>query len=160
MWTKNCYMFKLDSEKAEEPEIQLPTSTRSWEKQWSSRKSIYFCFTDYTKAFDCVDHEKLWKILQEMIIPDHLTFLLINLCAGQEAAVRTRHRTTDCFQTVKWVHQGCMLSPCLFSLYAEYIMQNAGLIEAKAGIKISRRNINNLRYADNTPCLWKKVKRN
>ena len=94
-------MFKLDSEKAEEPEIQLPTSTRSWEKQWSSRKGIYFCFTDYTKAFDCVDHEKLWKILQEMIIPDHLTFLLINLCAGQEAAVRTRHRTTDCFQTVK-----------------------------------------------------------
>ena len=105
---------------------------------------------DYAKAFDCVDHNKLWKILKEMGIPDHLTCLLRNLCAGQEATVRTGHGTTDWFQMGKGVCQGCMLSPCLFNLYAEYITKNAELEEAQAGIKIARRNINNLRYADDT----------
>ena len=114
------------------------------------QKNIYFCFIDYAKAFDCVDHNKLWKILKEMGIPDHLICLLKNLFAGQEATVRTRHGTTEWFQIGKGVHQGCILSPCLFNLYAEYIMRNAGLEEAQAGIKISRRNINNLRYADDT----------
>ena len=102
------------------------------------------------KPFDCVDHNKLWKILQDMGIPDHLTCLLRNLYAGQEATVRTGHGTTDWFQIGKGVHQGCMLSPCLLNFYAEYIMRNAGLEEAQAGIKIARRNINNLRYADDT----------
>ena len=143
-------MFKLDLEKAEEPEIKLPTSTGSLKKQESSRKNIYFCFIDYAKAFDCVDHNKLWNILQEMGIPDHLTCLLRNLYAGQEATVRTGHGTTDWFQVGKGVRQGCILSPCFFNLYAEYIMRNARLDEAQAGIKIARRNINNLRYADDT----------
>ena len=107
-----------------------------------------FCFIDYSKAFDYVDHNKLWKILKEIGIPDHFTCLLRNLCAGQEASVRTGHGTTDWFHIGKGVHQGCMLSPCLFNLYAEYIMQNARLDEAQAGVNISRRNINNLRYAD------------
>ena len=111
---------------------------------------MYFCFIDYVKAFDCVDHNKLWKILKEMGIPDHLTCLLRNLYAGQEATVRTGHGTTDWFQIRKGVHQGCILSPCLFNLYSEYIMRNTGLDEAQAGIKIVRRNTNNLRYADNT----------
>ena len=111
--------------------------------------NIYFCFIDYAKAFDCVDHNKLWKILKEMGIPDHLTWLLRNLYAGQEATVRTGHGTTDWFQ-IKGVRQGCILSPCSFNLYAEYIMRNAGLEETQAGIKIARRNINNLRYADDT----------
>ena len=106
--------------------------------------------SDYAKAFDCVDHNKLWKILKEMGIPDHLTCLLRNLYAGQEATVRTGHGTTDWFQIGKGVCQGCILSPCLFNLNAEYIMQNARLDEAQAGIKIAGRNINNLRYADNT----------
>ena len=114
------------------------------------QKNIYFCFTDYAKAFDCVDHKKLWKILREMGIPDLLTCLLRNLYAGQEAKVRTGHGTTDWFQIGKGVHQGCILSPCLFNLYAEYIMRSAGLEETQAGIKIARRNINNLRYADDT----------
>ena len=114
------------------------------------QKNIYFCFVDYAKAFDSVNHNKLWKILQEMGIPDHLTCLLRNLYAGQEATVRTGHGTTDSFQTGEGVLQGYTLSPCLFNLYAEYIMRNAGLDEAKAGIKIAGRNINNLRYADNT----------
>ena len=108
------------------------------------QKNIYFCFIDYAKAFDHVDHNKLWKILQEMGIPDHLTHLLRNLYAGQEATVRTGRGTTDWFQTGKGVCQGCILSPCLFNLYAEYIMRNGGLEEAQAGIKIVRRNINNL----------------
>ena len=112
------------------------------------QKNIYFCFIDYDKAFDCVDHNKLWKILQEMGIPDHLTGLLRNLYAGQEATIRTGHGTIDWFQIGKGVRQGCILSPCLFNLYAEYIMRNPGLEEAQAGIKIARRNINNLRYAD------------
>ena len=110
------------------------------EKAREFQKNIYFCFIDYTKAFDCVDHKKLWKILQEMGIPDHLTCLLRNLYAGQEATVRTGHGTTDWFQIRKGVHQGCILSPCLFNLYVEYIMQNARLDEAQAGIKIAGRN--------------------
>ena len=114
------------------------------------QKYIYVSITDYAKAFDCVDHNKLWKILKEMGIPDHLTCLLRNLYVGQEATVRSGHGTTDWFQIRKGVHQGCILSPCLFNLYAEYIMQNVGLNEAQAGIKIARKNINNLRYADNT----------
>ena len=111
---------------------------------------MYFCFIDYAKAFDYVDHNKLWKILQEMGLPDHLTCLLRNLYAGKEATVRTGHGTTDWFQIGKRVLRGCILSPCLFNLYAEYIMRNAGLDEAQAGIKIAGRNINHLRYADNT----------
>ena len=114
------------------------------------QKNIYFCFIDYAKAFDSVGHNKLWKILKEMGIPDHLTCLLRNLYAGQEATVRTGHGTTDWFPVGKGVCQGCILLPCLFNLYAEYIMRNAGLDEAQAGIKISGRNINNLRYADDT----------
>ena len=114
------------------------------------QKNIYFCFTDYIKAFDSVNHNKLWKILKEMEIPDHLTCLLRNLNEGQEATVRTGHRTTDWFQIGKGVCQGCIVSPCLLNLYAEYIMRNAGLDEAHAGIKIARRNINNLRYTDDT----------
>ena len=111
-------MFKRVLEKAEEPEIKLPTSAGSWKKQESSR-NIYICFIDYAKAFDCVDHNKLWKILKEMGIPDHLTCLLRNLYAGQEAKVRTAHGTTDWFQIGKGVRQGCILSPCLFNLYVE-----------------------------------------
>ena len=110
------------------------------------QKNIYFCFTDNVKAFDCVDHNKLWEILKEMEIPDHLICLLRNLYEGQEATVRTGHGATDWFQIRKGVPQGCILSPCLFNLYAEYIMRNAGLEEAQAGIKIAGRNINNLRY--------------
>ena len=113
------------------------------------QKNIYFCFIDYAKAFDCMDHNELWKILKEMEIPDHLICLLRNLYAGQEATVSTGHGT-EWFQIGKGVHQGCILSPCLFNLYAEYIMRNAGLEEAQARIKIARRNINNLRYADDT----------
>ena len=114
------------------------------------QKNIYFCSIDYAKAFDCVDHNKLWIILKEMGIPDHLTCLLRNLYASQEATVRTGHGTTDWFQIGKGVHQGCTLSPCLFNLHAEYIMRNAGLEEAQAGIKIAGRNLKNLRYADDT----------
>ena len=120
------------------------------EKAREFQKYIYFCFIDYAKAFDCVDHKKLWKILKEMGIPDHLTCLLRNLYAGQEATVRNGHGTTDWFQIGKGVRQGCILSPCLFNLYAEYIMRNARLGEAQAGVKIVRRDINNLRYADDT----------
>ena len=111
---------------------------------------MYFCFINYAKAFDCVDHSKLWKILQEMGVPDHLTCFLRNLYEGQEATVRTGHGTTDWFQIRKGVRQACILSPCLFNLHAEYIMRNAGLEEAQTGIKIAGRNINNLRYADDT----------
>ena len=114
------------------------------------QKNIYFCSIDDAKAFDCVDNNKLWKNLKEMGIPDHLTCLLRNLYTGQEATVRTGHGITDWFQIGKGVHQGCIMSPCLFNLYAEYIMRNAGLHETQAGIKIARRNINNLRYADDT----------
>ena len=141
-------MFKLVLEQAEEPEI----ANIRWiiETAREFQKNIYFCFIDYAKAFDCVDHNKLWKVLKEMGIPDHLTCLLGNLCAGQEATVRTGHGTKDWFQTGKGVHQGCILSPWLLNFYAEYIMRNAGLEEAQAGIKIAGRNINNLRYTDDT----------
>ena len=120
------------------------------EKGREFQKNIYFCFNDYAKAFDCVNHNKLWKILKEIGIPDHLTCLLRNLYAGQEATVRTGHGPTDWFQIGKGVCQGCILSPCLFNLYTEYIIRNAGMEEAQAGIKISGRNINNLRYADDS----------
>ena len=140
-------MFKLVLEKPKEPEIKLPTSAGSWKKQ-EFHKNIYFCFIDYAKGFDFLDHNKFWQILKEMGVPDHLNFLLRNLYACQEATVRTG--TTDWFQIGKGVCQGCILSPCLFNLYAEYIMRNAGLEEAQAGIKITGRNINNLRYADDT----------
>ena len=120
------------------------------EKAREFQKNIYFCFVDYAKAFDCVDHNKLWNILQEMGISNHLTYLLRNLYASQKATVRTGHGTTDWFQIGKGVLQGCILSPCLFNFYAEYIMRNAGLEETQAGIKIARRNINNLGYADDT----------
>ena len=125
---------------------------RCWiiEKAREFQKNIYFCFIDYAKAFNCMDYNKLWKILKEMGIPDHLTCLLRNPYAGQEATVRTGHGTTDCFQIGKGIRQGCMLSPCLFNLYTEYIMRNAGLDEAQARIKIAGRNINNLWYADDT----------
>ena len=150
-------MFKLVLEKAEEPEIKLPTSAGSWKKQESSRKtSISALLT--MPVFDCVDHNKLWKILKEMGIPDHLTGLLRNLYAGQEATVRTGHGTTDWFQIAKGVHQGCILSPCLFNFYAEYIMRNAGLGEAQAGIKIARRNISNLTHADDTTLMGESEK--
>ena len=122
------------------------------------QKNIYFCFIDYAKAFDSVDHNKLWKILKEMGIRDHLTCLLRNLYAGQEATVRIGHGTTDWFQIGKGVSQGCILSPCLFNFYAECIMRNAGLDEAKAGIKIAGRNISKFRYADDT--LWQKARKN
>jgi hypothetical protein len=120
------------------------------EKAREFQESIYFCFIDYAKAFDCVDHNKLWKILQEIGIPDHLTCLLRNLYAGQEARVRTGRETIDWFQIGKGVRQGCILSPCLFNFYAEYIMRNTGLEETQAGIKIAGRNINHLRYSDDT----------
>ena len=120
------------------------------EKAREFQKNIYFCFIDYTKTFDCVDHNKLWEILKEMGIPAHLTCLLRKLYAGQETTVRTGHGTADCFQIGKGVRQGCILSPCLFNLYAEYIMRNASLDETHAEIKIAGRNINNLRYADDT----------
>ena len=120
------------------------------EKAREFQKNIYFCFIDYAKAFDCVDHNKLWKILKEMGIPDHLTCFLRNLYVGLEATVRTGHGTTDWFQIGKGVRQGCILLPCLFNLYAEYIMRNAGLEEAQTKIKIAGRNIKNFRYADDT----------
>ena len=141
----NFQIFKLDLEK---------TGTRDQfaNSYWIIKKAREFqknfCFIDYAKAFDCVNHNKLWKIQKEMGIPDHLTCLLRNLYAGQDAAVRTRYGTTDWFQIGKGVCQGCLLSPCLLNLYAEYIMQNVRLDEAQAGIKISRRNINNLRCAN------------
>ena len=143
-------MFKLILEKAEESDIKLPTSVGSLKKAREFQKNIYFCFIDYAKAFDCVDHNKLWKTLKEMGIPDLLICLLRNLYAGQDVIVGTGHGTTDWFQIGKGVHQGCILSPCLFNFYAKYIKRNAGLDEAQAGIKIAERNINNFRYADDT----------
>ena len=129
---------------------QIANIFRIIEKSSEFQKNIYFCSIDYAKAFDCVDHNKLWKILKEMGMPDHLTCLLRNLYSGQEAIVRTGHGKTDWFQIGKGVRQGCILSPYLFNFYAEYIMQNVGLDEAQTGIKISGRNINNFRYADDT----------
>ena len=143
-------MYKLDLEKAEEPEINLLIFTGSWWKLRNSIKNIYFCFIDYVKAFDCVDHKKLWKILKEMWITDHFTCLLRNVYAGQEARVKTGHGTLDCFQIGEGVWQGCLLSLCLFNFYAEYIMWKAGLDESQAGNKIAGRNTSNLKYADDT----------
>ena len=141
-------MFKLDLEKPEETRDQIANIHWIIEKAREFQKNI--CFIDYAKAFYCVYHNKLWKIIQEMGIPDHLTCLLRNLYADQEATVRTGHGTTDWFQIGKGVHQGCILSLYLFNLYAEYIMQNSGLGETQAGIKIAGRNIHNLKYADDT----------
>ena len=136
---------------------QIPIIHWIIEKAREFLKNIYFCFIDYAKAFDCVDN-KLWEILKEMGIPDHFTCLLKNLYAGQEATVRTGHGTMDCFKIRKGVRQDCTLSPCLCNLYAEYIMQNAGLDEAQAGIKIPGRNINNLRYSDNITLMAEELK--
>ena len=151
-------MIKLVLEKAEEPEIKLPTSAGSWKKQESSRNTSISALLTTPKPLT-VWNNKLWKILKELGIPDHWTCLLRNLYAGQEATVRTRHGTTDWFQIGKGVPQGWILSPCLFNLYAEYIMSNAGLEEAQAGIKIAGRNITNLSYVDDTT-IWQKVKKN
>ena len=146
---RNFQIFKLALEKAEEPEIKLPTSTGSSKKQ-EIQKNIYFCFIDYAQAFDCVDHNKLWKILKEMGRPDHLTCLLRNLYAGQEVRVRTGHGTMDWFQTGKGKCQGCILSLCLFNLCIEYSMWDAWLDEVQTGITIAGRNISNLRHVEDT----------
>ena len=147
-------MFKLDLEKAERNQRSNCQQLLDHQKAREFQKNIHFCFIGYAKAFDCVDQNKLWKILQEMGIPDHLIYLLRNVYAGQEATVRNGHGTTDWFQIGKGVRQGCILSPCLFDLYAEYIMRNTGLNEAQAGIKIARRDM------QMTPPLWQKVKKN
>ena len=151
-------MFKLDLEKAEDPEIKLPTAVGSQKKQESSRKTSTSASLTMLKAFDCVDNNRLWKILQVMGIPDHLTCLLQNLYAGQEATVITRHGTSDWFQIGKGVCQGCLLSLCLFNLYAEHIMQNAGLDEAQTRNKTARRNITTSDTQMTSP-LWQKAKR-
>ena len=156
MWIVNFQMFKLVLEKAEEPEIKLPASIGLSKKQESSIKtSAFLTMPKPLTVWITIN----WKILKEMGTPDHLTCLLRNLYAGQEAPVGTGHGTTDWFQIGKGVCQDCILFPCLFNLHAEYIMRNTGLDEAQAGIQIARRNINNLRYADDTT-LWQKVKRN
>ena len=148
----NFQIFKLGFREGRRTRDQIANIRWIIEKAREFQKSI--CFIDYAKAFDCVDHNKL-EILKEMGTPEHLTCLLRNLYAGQEATVRTGHGTKDWFQIEKGVHQGCLLSPCLFNLYAEYIMRNAGLDEAQAGIKIARKNINNLRYVDDTSLMAK-----
>ena len=149
---------KLDLERAKEPEIKFLWSNISWIIEKAREFQKNFCFIDYTKAFDCVDHNKLWKILKEMRIPNHLTCLLRNLNVGQEATVRTGHGKMNRFQFGKGVRQGCILLPCLFNSYAEYIIQNARLIEVQAGIKIAGKNINNLRYADDTTIMGEREK--
>ena len=146
----NFQMFKLVLEKAEEPEIKFANICWGIKKAKEFQKDIYFCFIDYAKACDCVDHNKLWKILKEMRIPDHLTCLMRNLYVGQEATVRTGHGTIDWSHIGKGVYQACILSPCLFNLYTEYIMQNSGMDEAQAGIKTAGKNINDFRYVDDT----------
>ena len=155
MWTESFQMFKLDLEKTEEPEIKLPTSIRSSKKHKSSRKTSTSALLTMPKPLT-VWLTTNWKILQEMGLSDHLTCLLRNLYAGQEATVRTRHGTTDWFQIRKGIHQGGILSPCLFNLYAEYTMRNAGLDEAQAGVKIAGRSIN--KDMQMTPPLWQKAK--
>ena len=140
-------MFKLVLEKAEEPEIKFPHPLDHGKSKRVPEKHLFLLYL-LSQTFASVDHNKLWKILKEVGMPDHLTCLLRNLYAGQEATVRTGHGTTNWYQIGKGVHQGCILSPCLFNLYAEYIMRNARLEEAQAGIKIAGRNINKLRYAD------------
>ena len=144
LWTSRCPSWIYKRQRNQRLNCQSTESSKKQEIQ----KNIYFCFIDYTKAFDCVDHNKLWKILQEMEIPNHLSCLLRNLYAGKEATVRMGHGTIDRYQIGKGVCQGCILSPCLFNLCGEYIMWNAGLDEAHAGIKIAGRKISNLRYAD------------
>ena len=154
----NFLMFKLVFEKAEEPEIKLPTSAGSSKKQ-EFQKKVYFCFTDYAKAFDCVDHNKLWKILKEMDIPDHLICLLRNLYAGQGATIRTGHGTTDWFLIGKGVHRDCILSRCLFNFYAGYIMWNAGWMKHE----LESRFLAEISVTSNiqmTPPLWQKGKKN
>ena len=148
-------MFRLDLEKAEKPEIILPTSVGSQKEQEIPKKTSTSASLTTLMPLT-VDHNKLWKILQDIGIPDYLIYLLRHLYAGQEATVTIRHGTMDCFQIRKGVHQGCILSPCLFNLYAEYIMRNASLDEAQARIKIAGRNINNLRYADDTTLMAEK----
>ena len=150
-------MFKLVLEKAKEPEIKLPTSAGSSKKTREFQQNIYFCFMDYAKAFDCVDHNKLWKIMKEMGIPDNLTCLLRNLYTGQEATVRTGHGTTDWFQIGKGVHQGRIFSPCLFNLYAEYIMRNADWKKHRLESRLPGEIASGMQM---TPPLWQKVKRN
>ena len=152
-------MFKLVLEKAEEPEIKLPTSTGSWKKAREFQKNIYFCCIDYAKAFDCVDHNKLWKILKEMVIPDHLTCLLRNLYAGHEATVRTGHGTTHWFQIGKEVCQVCILSLCSFNLYAEYTWETLGWKKHKLESRLLGE-ISIMSDMQMTPPLWQKVKRN
>ena len=138
--------------KKKKREIKLPCDPICWiiKRAREFQRNTYVCFTEYTKAFDCLDYNKLWKSLKEMEMPDHLTCLLRKLYAGQEAITRTGHGTTDWFQIRKGICQSCLLSPCSFNLYVEYIMWNTRLDEAQAGIKISGRNINNLRYAEDT----------
>ena len=148
----NFQMFKLDLENSEEPKIKLQHLLDHWKSKRIPEKHLFLLYWLY-QSLNCVDHNKLLKILQEVGIPDHLTCLLRNLYAGQEATVRTWYGTTDWFQIRKGVHQGCILSPCLFNLYAEYIMRNVGLEEAQAGIKTVGRNTNNLRYAEDTTLL-------
>ena len=152
-------MFTLDLEKAEESEIQIANIARFIEKAREFQKNIYFYFIDYAKSFDCVNHNKLYKILKEMRIPDHLTCLLSNLYADQEVTIRTRHGTMNWFQAGKGVHQECILSPCLFNLYAEYIMWNAGLDKAQAESRLPGE-ISITSDMQMTPPLWQKVKRN
>ena len=146
-WTSRC---TRGFRKGRGTRDQIANNCWIIEKAREWQKNIYFCFIDYAKAFDCVDNKKLWEILEEMGIPDHLTCLLRNLYASQEAIVRTGQGTTEWFQIGKGGRQGCVLSPCLFNLYADYIMRKAGLEEAQAAIKMAGRNINDLRYADDT----------
>ena len=149
MWTEKFQVYKLDLEKAGNQRSNFANICWIIEKAREFQKNIY-CFTEYAKTFDCMDHKKLWEILKEMGIPDHLTCLMRNWYAGKEATVRTRHGTKDWFQIWKGLCQGCILSLCLFNLYAEYILRNAGLDEAQARIKTARRKNNNLRYTDDT----------
>ena len=153
-------MFKLDLEKAEEPEIKLPTSAGSWKKAREFQKNIYFCFIDYAKTFDYVDHNKLWKILQEMGTPDHLTCLLRNLYSGQEATARTRHGTINWFQIRKGVHQSCLLSACSFNFYAE---RTSSKMPGWMKHRLESRLLGEISIASDmqmTPPLWQKAKRN
>ena len=159
MWTENFQILTLGLEKLEEPEMKLPTSVRA-QKKWENTQKIYFCIIDCTKAFNCVDHRILWKILKQMGIPDHFTCLLRILYAVQEARVRNGYGTKDWFQIGKGVHWGHILSPCLFNFYAEYIAQNAGLDKSRL---LELRLLGEISIASDmqmTPLLWQKVKRN
>ena len=156
MWTENFHMYKLNLENAEEPEIQLPTYFGSHKKQGKlkkKKKNLYFCFIDYANAFDHVHHKKLWKILKDVAIPDYFP---ISWDARHETAVRAEHGTMVWFKIGKGIHQDCILSACLLNLHAEYIMWNSSLDDSQAGIKIDKRNISNLRYADDTTLMAEK----